>query len=208
MKKRIHPFWLGLSLLLCAAALGLCVFAGSGGSLALRPEGDPQDTVQSFFTELFAGDYSAAYARLADYSSLGLEHEPGGDSSRTLYRALRESYAFSLVGDCDVHKLSASQRVRLRYLDLKAVEAEIAAQVEGIAEELVDTHSAAEIYDDEGGYLVSFTDEVYSAALNRVLRSASGYCVETELELRLSYLDGAWRLHSSPALFSALLGGI
>lgn len=208
MKKRINPFWLGLSLLLCAAILALSVFAGRGGALALQPEGEPQDAVLDFFEGVIAGDWPRAYGSLADYSGLGLEKEPGSDSARTLYRALRESYAFSLVGDCRVDRLSAVQRVRLRYLDVKTVEAEIAVRVEGIAEALVAEMRAQEIYDDAGGYRESFTDAVYSAALNQVLRSASGYCAEVELELNLSYLNGAWRLHTSPALFSALLGGV
>ncbi len=208
MKKRINPVWFALSMLLCAAIVGLCLFAGRGGALLLRPEGSPQDTVRRFFEGVIAGDWESAYACLADYSGLGLEHEPQSDSAKTLCRALRESYAYSLPGDCVVDALTATQRVRLRYLDLKAVEAEIAARVEGVAEELVEERSAPEIYDDEGAYLESFTDDVYSAALSEVLRSASGYCSEIELELKLSYRDGAWRLHCSNALFSALLGGV
>lgn len=208
MKKRVNPIWLALSLLLCAAILGLSVFAGRGGALGLHPEGAPEETVRSFFEGVAAGDYPRAYACLADYSGLGLENEPAADAARTLYRALRESYAFSLVGSCTAERLSASQRVRLRYLDVKAVEAEIAARVEGVAEALVAERPAPEIYDEAGGYLPAFTDDVYSAALNEVLRSASSYCTEVELDLKLSYQGGAWKLHTTPALLSALLGGV
>ena len=69
-------------------------------------------------------------------------------------------------------------------------------------------YDAKDIYDENGGYLSSFTDEVYATALGKVLADAAGYYSTAELELPLRYLDGAWRLQTTPALISALMGGI
>ncbi len=208
MKKRIHPFWLTLAVLLRVAAMALTVFAARGGTLRLQPDGYPQDVVIEFLDALIAGDEARACACLSDYSALGLDHEPADATGRALYDALRQSYAYTLEGPCDIQKLEASQSLRFRSLDVKAVEAEVAGRVEEIAEELVAERSAAEIYDEDGGYLPSFTDEVYAQALDKVLAYADDYCTETELTLPLRYVGGSWKLQTTPALISALLGGL
>ena len=176
--------------------------------MGLHPNGNPQDVAIYFLNSLVAGEYRSAYACLSDYSALGLENEPQSESALTLTRALRASYGFTLAGDCEQSGLSAVQPVTLRYLDVKAVEDAVAARVEGIAEELVAEYDAKDIYDENGGYLSSFTDEVYATALDEVLRDAEDYYNTVPLELTLSYTDGAWKLQTSPALFTALQGGI
>lgn len=208
MKKKINPFWLALSVLLSAAALLLCVIAGRGGVLHLRPNGNPQETASSFFNAIVAGDYPQACSYLSDYSGLGLENAPESETGRALYEALRRSYGFRLAGECRVDRLTAVQPIELRYLDVKAVEREIASRVEGIAEELVAERPGPEIYDEDGNYLESFTDEIYAKALNQVLEDAQSFYTTTDLEVTLRYLDGAWRMETSPALFTALLGGV
>ncbi len=208
MKKKINPFWLALSVLLSAAALVLCVIAGRGGVLHLEPNGNPQDTAVSFFNAVVAGDYPQAYACLSDYSGLGLENAPESETGRALYDALHQSYGFRLTGECRVDRLTAVQPVELRYLDVKAVEREIAARVGGIAEALVAERPGPEIYDEDGAYLESFTDEIYATALRQVLEDAQSYYTTAPLEVSLRYLDGAWRMETSPALFNALMGGV
>ena len=208
MKKKINPFWLALAVLLSLAALALCVIAGRGGVLYLAPNGEAQDAAVSFFNAIVAGDYPSAYSYLSDYSDLGLGNAPQGETERALYDALHQSYGFRLTGPCRVDKLSAVQPIELRYLDVKAVEREIASRVGGIAETLVAERPGPEIYDEDGAYLESFTDELYATALRQVLQDAQNYYTTSEIEVTLRYLDGAWRVDTSPSLFTALLGGV
>ena len=208
MRKKVNPFWFTLSVLLCLAAFALCLIAGRGGVLYLHPDGDPQDVVTFFFNSIVAGEYQSAYACLSDYSGLGLENEPDSGTGRTLYAALRRSYGFTISEDCRVDRLEAVQPVLFRYLDVKAVETQIAARVEDIAAELVAERPAPEIYDEEGAYLASFTDEVYATALDEVLRDETDYYSTVPLELSLRYNGRAWEIQTSPALFTALLGGV
>ena len=205
-KRMISPFWLSLSILLSAVILALCVFAWRGGSLRLEPEGEAQDVVVRFFNAVVTGSYPEAYACLSDYSALGLENEPGSAAGRSLYQALRQSYGFTLEGPCETDRLEAVQRVQFRYLDVKAVETAVAARVESVAEALVAETPSAEIYDEQRQYLPSFTDAVYAEALRQVLENAADYYTSAELDVSLAYDGGSWKMKSSPALFSALLG--
>ncbi len=208
MKKKIRPFWLTLAVLLGAAILALCFIAVRGGMLWLRTDGDPGEVAAYFFDALFAGEYRSAYSCLSDVSGLGLENEPTTEAGRSVYRALRASYAYTPVGDCRAEGLQAVQHAQLRVLDVGALEAAVAAQIDAVAEELVSRHPAEEIYDDDRNYLASFTDEVYATALDRTLQHASDYYTTAELDLTLRYADGVWRLQTSPALFNALLGNV
>ncbi len=208
MKKKVNPFWAALSVLLSLAALALCLIAGRGGTLRLQPDGEAQDVVVYFFNSIIAGEYRSAYACLSDYSELGLENEPASGTGRTLYAALQQSYGFTIDDECRVDGLTAVQPVLFRYLDVKSVEAQIAARVEDIAAGLVAERPAPEIYDEDGAYLASFTDEVYATALDEVLRDAEDYYSTVPLEISLTYSGGAWKMQSSPALFSALMGGV
>ena len=207
MKKKVNPFWLGLSLLLSLAILVLCVCAWHGGALVLEPQGDPQAVVSAFFDALIAGRYSDAYACLNDYSSLGLENQPTDTAGRTLYRALRESYAYTLLGACEVDKLSAAQAVSFQALDVKAVQADTAARIDSVTARLVEEYPSSEIYDEDMKYLSSFTDTVYETALDEVLQDAATYYTDTTLTVKLSYQGERWSMATSPALIGALLGG-
>ena len=207
MKKRVNSFWLGLSVLLSLTILVLCVYAGRGGALVLEPQGDPQTVVSSFFDALIAGRYSDAYACLNDYSGLGLENQPTDTAGRTLYRALRESYAYTLLGDCAVDKLSASQAVIFQSLNVKAVQAAVAERIEAVTQRLVEEMPSSEIYDEDMQYLPSFTDTVYETALNEVLEDAEAYYTDVTLMVALSYQGERWSMATSPALIGALLGG-
>ena len=82
-----------------------------------------------------------------------------------------------------------------------------AGLVNGILEEMVAALPQSEVYDPDGGYLTSLTDAVYGEALTQALQQADALCTETNLELRLRYTDGAWKIVTDRALMTALTGG-
>ena len=86
------------------------------------------------------------------------------------------------------------------------MESAVAQEVDAAAEELVAERPTEEIYDENMQYLPSFTDEIYEAALARVLNHAEDFYATTQLELTLEYTGGAWKMRTSPALFNALMG--
>ncbi|MBQ9664433.1 MAG: hypothetical protein IJV40_14910 [Oscillospiraceae bacterium] len=207
MSGRIRLFWLILAVLFAAAAGFACFYAGLFGSILIRPDGDPAETVSRFFTSLQNRDYETAYACLSDYATLGLEKEPETAEAKRVYDALRSSYGFTLDGESTVNGLEASQRVTLRALNLRQTENAIQQRVNGILEEKVAALPASEIYDGNGGYLTSLTDAVYADALEQALQNTDGLCTETSVEIRLKYTDGAWKMVMDRTLMNALVGG-
>ena len=172
MRGRFRLFWLILAVLFAGMAGFACFFAMMYGSIYNQPDADPVETVTGFFDSLQARNYPEAYACLSDYASLGLENEPESAEARAVYDALRSSYSYTLSGSSSVTGLEASQRVVLRALNLRMTENAVQQRVNGILEEMVATKPASEVYDGNGGYLTSFTDAIYTEALNQALQNA------------------------------------
>ena len=207
MNGRIRLFWLITAVLFSALAVFACLYAGLFGSIYNRPEGDPADTVTQFFESIRVGNYPLAYSCLSDYSTLGLEREPETPEAKAVYDALKGSYTWSADGACLVRGTEAVQKVRLRALNIRRTEAAITSRVDSVLQEMVADMPNNEIYDETGAYRSSLTDAVYAEALRQVLADADTLCETTALEIRLQYIDGAWKILTDRALMNALVGG-
>lgn len=205
--RKLNLFWAIVCVVLCSAALLLCLVGASAGTLVAKPSGDPQRTVISFFEALIGGDYPTAYAQLEDYGSLGLENEPATEVGRLVYAALRDSYSYDLHGDCTVEKLYARQPIVFEYLKLPDIEADVKSRTAEILKQFVDSRPRSELYDQNNQYLPSVTEEAYLLAVTEVLANAEDYYETLQLNMELDYRGGRWQLRSNPALLSAIAGG-
>ena len=208
VKYRARFFTLLFSLLLSAAAMLLSITGLYSGTVYAKPDGDPAETVTVFFDNLCAGRYEAACGQLRDYADLGLGDVPSTAAGRAVYDALHQSFSYELVGEPEIRMLDAAQRVRFRFLALPSINDDVAAEAKHQIEEIVDSRSASEVYDEERHYLPAVTDEAYLAALEAVLAHAEDYYTETEFALSLTYTDGRWQILMNPELLRALSGGI
>lgn len=207
VRYRARFFTLLLSLLLSAAAMLLSITGLYAGTIYAKPSGDPAETTALFFDNLCAGRYDAACGQLRDYSDLGLDEVPSSAAARIVYDALHRSFAWEALGEPEVRMLDAVQRVRFRYLALPALEADVAEETQRQVEQIVESRSTKEVYDEERHYLPAVTEEAYLAALESVLAHAEDYYAETELAMSLTYTDGRWQMLMNPELLRALSGG-
>ena len=196
-----------LTVLLCAAGMLLAVAGCFGGTVIAKPTGDPQDAVTVFFDSLIAGDYTTAYDRVRDYTSLGLENEPNTESGKMAYAALHASYGYELLGSAEVNKLDAAQKVSFTYLSLPALEAAVADETQTQLKHLVQQLPSSEVYDQNNNYLPEITERAYLQALKLVLESAADYYTTEDIPLTLNYTDGRWQLIMNTSLLKALNGG-
>lgn len=194
------------------AVFGLaCLLFGAGlnrGTLLVRYEQQPEEAVCGFFDALCAGDYEEAYSYLDNYADLGLQNEPESPEAALLYRALRESWGYALVGSAEVDGLQATQTVELRFLDLSALQASLRERVMQRLSELVSERSAAEIYDENRQYRSEVTEEVYREALDELLAESDRPMRARQLPLTLRYDGQQWRIVADSALLNALIGEI
>ena len=196
-----------LTVLLCAAGMLLAAVGCFGGTVIAKSTGDPQEAVTVFFDSLIAGDYTTAYDRVRDYTSLGFENEPSTESGKMAYAALHASYGYELLGSAEVNKLDAAQEVSFTYLSLPALEAAVADETQTQLKHLLQQLPSSEVYDQNNNYLPEITERAYLQALELVLERAADYYTTEEISLALNYTDGRWQLIMSNSLLKALNGG-
>ena len=204
---RIRLFWLIIAVIFAALAVFACLYAWLFGSIYDRPKGNPADTVATFFESVRVGNYPIAYSCLSDYSSLGLERQPETAEAQAVYAAMKQSYTWNLNGSADISSTDATQKVQLRALNVRRVEAAAAAKVDGILQSMVEDMSEDEVYDEDGNYRSSLTDTVFTEALRQTLSDPDPLCETTNLEIHLQYIDGSWKIIVDRALMTALMGG-
>ena len=212
-KGKLRLFPALCAILLAAAALIVCVLPSPESAekpaedKPVELKGDPQASVTEFFDALCARDYAAAYEKLSGVSTLGLENAPQSEDAAAIWRAMEENREYRLYGDCVAAPGGAVQQLVFTTLDLKALGEAVKAATEAKVEQLAAELGPDEIYNDEGGYLESFTARAYSEALAETLEHAADYRSTVGLNIRLVRSGGDWLIEPDGALYGALTGG-
>lgn len=206
-EKKARGFWAILAAVLTVLALLVCVTAPALGAALTVAEGDPQETVDQFFSTLLLGNYEKAYACLNTYRSLGLENIPATEAGGKVYAALRQSYSYKLYGDCEIDGLTARQPVIFTYLDLTAIRRDLKAAADARLENMAQTMSRGELYDGNGDLRPGIADRAYAEAVDVLLSRPADYTVTTALVLSLSYGDNGWHIDADNTLLDAVSGG-
>ncbi len=206
-RYNIGGFWMLLCVIVITATLLVSVTAKGVGTVYARPNGDPRQEISAFMDDICRGDYSAAYSRLKDYSTLGLENQPGSEAGRIIYDTLRSSYDYQLVGNCTIDKLNAVQTVRLKYLDLGSISDDVQTHTMAALESIVQSRAHNEVYDDNSQYLPEVATEAYLTAVGEVMAEPEKYYRSVEFDVNAEYSDGSWKIITAPAMLKALNGG-
>ena len=197
-----------LSVLFATSALVLCLIGTVSGTIIARTEGNPRDTVKAFFDSIVSGDYDTACNYLSDYSDFCLDIATKDECSAKMIEALRSSYAYELLDDCNTDGLSARQNVKFRYLDFSKMSEDLHNNTNECIRIMVERLSKKEIYDESGEYLDSFIAEAYAEAVETTLSHKEKYFSYALLDLDLVYRNGLWLMSTSPELLTALSGGV
>ena len=204
---RINVGWAVLSVVLGSMAMLLCIVGMAAGTVYTKPDGDPAETVSLFYDSIKKQDYVAAYSCLSDYSSLGLEKSPESDNAKLTYKALQDSYEYTVMGMPQTDRLESTVRVRFRYLDILSFEESVASRTNENLAAFVKANPISAVYDENDQYLPEVTEKAYADALAFVLDKADTYYTSVELNVRLQYSDGKWLIVTDDAMLRALMGG-
>lgn len=207
-EHKVNLLWGLLAILFGSSAVLLTAVGCGVGTVYAKPAGEPRAAVTGFFDALVTGEYDTAYSLMKDYAGLGLEKEPESEAARLIYDALKQSYHYALIGDCQISMLTATQRVSMRYLDVKQLTSGLQELTQEKLKTIVQTRDRDQVYDDKDQYLPAVTQEAYTDALKQVLKNTKSCYTQVEFDLTVEYSGGKWQLLTAPELLLALTGGI
>lgn len=206
-RKRINTV-LGIAGISLFAFTLLCAvyFTGSG-IILLHTNGNPSDSVNTFYSLVLDGRYDESYKCLKDYTTLGFENTSSDDYSEKIYSALKNSYSYELVGSAVIDEFTAEQTVRFTYLEISSISEDISSQIDDLLEERINTLSWHQIYDDNGDYRTDLLDEVYDSAFETAMKNAANYTVTAEYRVALEYIGDTWFLLVNDDMTYCFAGG-
>lgn len=197
------------AVLLSAAACMVCFPVISGNGYVTDTQEEPAETVDRFFRALQEGDYAAADSCLADGAKLGLADAfPQDETHAAAVAALKDSWAYRMLGTSTVEKTDAWQELQLQVLDFSKMEQDIQRVTREQLLEMGRTMARSSIYDENGDYRPEAAGLAYDRAMAELLRKPQDYYSSVGLRLRLTMTRDGWKIVPTKELITALSGNL
>ena len=180
-RPKCRKLLLPLILFAVLALLALAAF------LLLRPRSDPTSALDAILA-------SAEQRQIAALDARSLLAAPAA-----------ECFDLRPDGEPEQRFRQAVARVSVTRLDVDALTADLAPEMQAIVEEIVPAaRRRSDVYAEDGSYLPAVAADAYKKALQARLIDLSAYCESFTLPLLLSYSGGTWKL-ADPAALDGLL---
>lgn len=174
----------------------------------LAPVEEAEAQAQALMDAVSTGDYSAAEALILGNPKLGVDREAADTVGVMIWEAFVESYSYELVGDSFATDSGIAQNVKVSYLDMNSVTANLRERSQILLEERVaQAEDVDEIYDENNDYKEEFVMDVLKEAVEDAL-AEDAEMTGAEFTLNLVYRDGNWLVVSDSALMAAISGNI
>lgn len=182
------------------------VFIGSD-ILYIHTNGNPEEVINNFYALVLDEKYEESYLLLKDYTTLGFENEVHGDYTDQIYKALQDSYSYEITSPVTVGEFTATAHVRFTYLEVQDLSKDVSDRIEPILETKVNSLSRSELYDEDGNYLTSLLDAVYSEAFDECMEFSDKYIVTDEYDVTLEYVGDTWLIDPNDEMLYCFSGG-
>lgn len=197
-----------IGIIFAALTLIFSILSVNAGILFIKTDGNPASSVDIFYSQIVAGNFTDSYKLLKDYSTLGLENVPDDKYAAQIYEALKKSYSYEIVGETTINEFNAVSHVRFTYLETSRLKENISKEIDTLIQEKVDTLSRKELYDDKGNYRPELLEEVYDEAFNRVLSQSDKFITTTEYDVELEYVGNSWLILVNDDMTLGFAGGV
>lgn len=178
----------------------------------LSPVEEAEAQAQALMDAVSTGDYASAEKLILGNPKLGVDRDPADAVGIMIWNAFVESYTYEMVGESFATDSGIAQKVKVSYLDISSVTANLRQRSQTLLEERVaeaEAHADKmdEIYDENNDYKESFVMSVLNAAVEDALRE-DAKMTGAEFTINLVYRDGNWVVVSDSALMAAISGQI
>ena len=209
VKLAKHAGYVTLIPAIIILAAGLLISRGlirsSGATLFALSRGDGRETVESFFTELEAGDYAAALQLLDGYEALGVENTPEGERTARVYDALRSSYGHTVTGG-SAQENEAEYTVSFRRLYIYALRQGVMEETKNILKTYMTERPEEEVFDENDEIRSEVVTEAFEQAFEVAMANLDPYYREIEIPIQLKYGLKGWLIQPNIELMRAICG--
>lgn len=200
---------LGMAVGFCAVAVLLFFRAGSFTVPAVESAGGvgaAGTVLEEFFDCLKKNDREGAAALTAE----GTAPLPAPEESRSalLWKAQQSCWQFEVLPGFEDAGAQLGKKARVTAPDLSLARERILSLVQSRLEQALDAAELkSEVYDKEGKYREELVFSFLEEALSETAADLTPYNSTREVTVKLSYIDGKWRVLAEGELISALTGG-
>lgn len=174
----------------------------------LAPVEEAEQQAVKLMDAVAAGDYATAETLILGNPKLGVDRDPADAAGVMIWNAFVESYDYELVGESYATDSGIAQNVRVSYLDIGSVTANLRERSQTLLEERVaQAEDVEQIYDENNDYKEAFVMDVLNDAVTDALQE-DAKMTGMEFTLNLVYRNGSWVIVSDSALMTAISGGI
>ncbi len=174
----------------------------------LAPVEEAEQQAVKLMEAVADGDYAAAETLILGNPRLGVDRDPADAAGVLIWNAFVESYDYELVGESYATDSGIAQNVRVSYLDIGSVTANLRDRSQSLLEERVaQAEDVDQIYDEKNDYKEEFVMDVLNDAVKDALKE-DAKMTGMEFTLNLVYRNGDWVVVSDSALMAAISGGI
>lgn len=174
----------------------------------LAPVEEAEAQAQALMDAVAKGDYNAAEALILGNPKLGVDREAADTVGVMIWEAFVESYSYELVGESYATDSGIAQNVKVSYLNMDSVTANLRERSQVLLEERVaQAEDVDEIYDENNDYKEEFVMEVLKEAVEDAL-AEDAQMTGAEFTINLVYRDGNWLVVSDGTLMAAISGNI
>lgn len=191
-----------------ALAVWLCMNNLNSIPVLLEPVEEAQHQASALMDAVSSGDYETAGTLILGNPQLGVDREPEEEVGTMIWEAFVASYTYELIGECYATDSGVAQDIRVTYLDLSSVTANLRQRSQALLEErIAAAEDIMDLYTEENEFREDFVMEALRDAVKDAIRE-DAKTVTVELTLNLVYQDGTWVVVSDEALMRAISGGI
>jgi len=187
--------------------ISTCMKALDAKPVIMDEGSEPAEVAEEFVSLVLGGEAAEAEKLLLGTGKLGLDSQPEDALGKMLYDALQDSFSYSLSGDCYEDSVDARQSFVITYLDIPSLTAlQQDATNARLAQYLEAADRADELQAEDGSWLPEVAMRALEEVTAELLLNAEDHYVQREVELRLQYSAGDWKVIANDELFAILSG--
>jgi len=176
--------------------------------ILLAPVKEAEAQAAALMYAVAEGDYNTAGTMILGNPKLGVDRDPADTVGVMIWEAFVDSYSYELVGDSFATDSGIAQNVKVSYLDMNSVTANLRERSQVLLEARVaEAEDVDEIYDENNDYKEAFVMEVLKDAVEDALEE-DAQMTGAEFTINLVYRDGSWVVVSDSTLLAAISGDI